>query len=151
MHNSQKVITLSLTYTFESIDLDRKNKLPPKYGRYAWLQAGWYIGVVVLWLHIERSKGLRGIIRSFDVHRKCIDALKKLQLTAEQNQILTRCSRICNVGTIWPFMSSFFCILGTYIRTSTLIMQGFECPFILSHFVIQSSIVSKPNDIFLRC
>ena len=46
-----------------------------------------------------------------------------------------------------------FCVvyrnLSAYIRTSKLIMQGFQCPFIFSHFLIQSSIVSKPNDIFL--
>ena len=54
-----------------------------------------------------RSKGLRGI-------RSLRNYFRKLQLTAEQNLELTRCSRICNVGTIWHFMSSFLHLRYVY-------------------------------------
>ena len=73
----------------------------------------------------RRSKGLRGIRSLCNLMsiEKCIDTFRKRQPIAEQNQILSSCSRICNVGTIFGIFRVVFCTLGTFIRTSTLIMQ----------------------------
>lgn len=53
------------------------------------------------------------------------------------------------MGTIRHIVSSFSHIQYLHPHLHINLKQGFQCPFILSDFVIQSSILSLPDDISL--